>query len=175
MNSIQNSSKLVLLVFILSATLLGCKSAKKTAATNAANEKAKMEQEANLRKQKEDELKKREAEENAKRNSESALNVMKENAPKVKLSEYFDAIANASNVASANNSINEALALFASSEAPVLVVISEEAGKKDYDRPTTIKAYLNYLKDQRKNVNYIDNLKVDGSGKITEVELRKNN
>ena len=100
---------------------------------------------------------------------------MKENAPKVKLSEYFDAIANADNVASANSSINEALALFASSEAPVLVVISEEGGKKDYDRPTTIKAYLNYLKDQKKNINYIDNLQVDASGKITEVELKKNN
>jgi len=174
MNSIQNSSKLVLLVFILSMIVLGCKSAKKTAAANAANEKAKMEHEATLRKQKEDELKKK-AEENAKRNAQSAITVMKENAPKVKLSEYFDAIANADNVASANSSINEALALFASSEAPVLVVISEEGGKKDYDRPTTIKAYLNYLKDQKKNINYIDNLQVDASGKITEVELKKNN
>ena len=98
---------------------------------------------------------------------------MKENAPKVKLSEYFDAIANSDNVASANSSINEALAMFASAETPVLIVISEEAGKKDYDRPTTIKAYLNYLKDQKKNINDIENLKVDGSGKITEVELKK--
>ncbi len=175
MNSIQNSSKLVLVVFIFLALSAGCKSAKKAAATNAANEKAKMEQEANLRNQKEDELKRREAEEYAKRDAESAMKVMKENAPKIKLSEYFDAIAHADNVASANSSINEALGMFASSEAPVLIVISEEGGKKDYDRPTTIKAYLNYLKDQKKNINYIDSLKIDSAGKITEVELGKNN
>jgi hypothetical protein len=172
----KQKSKLVMLAFVLLAFVCSCKSSKKTsAATNAAVEKNKMEQEANLRKQKEDELKKREAEENAKRNAESALSVMKENAPKVKLGEYFDAIANADNVSSANSSINEALSMFASAETPVLIVISEEAGKKDYDRPTTIKAYLNYLKDQKKNLNRIESLKVDGYGKITELELMKNN
>gem|GEM_PF-3747949 len=53
MKSFQNLSKLIVLAFVLSAFAFGCKSAKKTAATNAAAEKAKMEQEANLRKQKE--------------------------------------------------------------------------------------------------------------------------
>jgi hypothetical protein len=175
MKPIQNLSKLMLLAFVILVLAFGCKSAKKTAATNAAAEKAKMEQEANLRKQKEDELKRKEAEENAKRQEESTLKTMKENAPKVRLSEYFNAIANASNTTSANSSINEALAMFASPETPVLIVISEENGKKDYDRPTTIKAYLNYLKDQKKNINDINTLSVDDSGKITEVELRKNN
>jgi hypothetical protein len=175
MKPIQNVSKLIVLALVLSAFVFGCKSAKKTAATNAAAEKAKMEQEANLRKQKEDEQKRKEAEENAKRQEEATLKTMKENAPKVKLNEYFNAIANASNATSANSSINEALGLFASPETPVLIVISEENGKKDYDRPTTIKAYLNYLKDQKKNINDISTLSVDDSGKITEVELRKNN
>ena len=173
MNAIQNSSKLVLLALVLSIFTFGCKSAKKTAATNAAAEKAKMEQEANLRNQREEELKKREAEEKAKRDAASTMQVMKENAPKIKLSEYFNAISNADNVASANSSINEALAMFASTETPVLIVISEEGGKKDYDRPTTIKAYLNYLKDQKKNINNIESVKVDDAGKITEIELRK--
>jgi len=113
--------------------------------------------------------------ESAKRQEESTLKTMKENAPKVKLNEYFNAIANATSAASANKSINEALGLFSSSETPVLIVISEENGKKDYDRPTTINAYLNYLKDQKKNLNNINTLSVDDSGKITEVELRKNN
>src|SRR5437868_11590079 len=104
MNSNQNL-KLVSLVFVLLTVVCGCKSTKKaSSATDAAAEKKKMEQEANLRKQKEEE-------ENAKRNAESALNVMKENAPKVKLSEYFNAVANADNVTSANGSINEALSL----------------------------------------------------------------
>ncbi len=176
MNAMKNSTKIVLLAFILLTAAVGCKSSKKaTAATNAAAEKAKMEQEANQRKQAEADLKRRESEENAKREEESAMKVMKANAPKVKLSEYFDAIANSSDVASAGSTINEALSMFASPETPVLIIISNENGKKDYDRPTTIKAYLNYLKDQKKNINDIDALKVDDSGKITEVELRKNN
>src|SRR5258706_1408012 len=124
MNSIQNSSKLVLLAFVLLILAFGCKSRKKTATiTDASAEKAKMEQEARLRKQKEDELKQKEAEEQAKRDAESTMNAMKENAPKVKLNEYFEAIANSNNVASANSSINEALAMFASAETPVLIVI----------------------------------------------------
>ncbi len=176
MNSIQKSSRLVLLAFVFLVLALGCKSRKKAASiTDASAEKAKMEQEAKLRQQKEDELRRLSAEEKAKQDAESALKLMKANAPKVKLNEYFEAIANAGNVASANSSINEALGMFTSSETPVLIVISEEGGKKDYDRPTTIKAYLNYLKDQKKNINNIENLKVDDGGKITEVELRKNN
>lgn len=176
MNSIQKLPKLVLLVFVLLIFAIGCKSTKKTSSvTNAASEKAKMDQEESMRKQKEEELKRRESEENSKRDAESALKEMKENAPKVRLNEYFNAIANSGNAASANSSINEALTMFASSETPVLIVISEEGGKKDYDRPTTIKGYLNYLKDQKKNINDIQNLKVDSYGKITEVELKKNN
>ena len=176
MNAIYNSFKIVLLAVFISS-VISCKSTKKTTtATNAAAEKTKMEQEEALRKQKEEELKRKQAEEERVRmEAEAASNAMKESAPKVRLNEYFTAIANSSTVASANNSINEALGMFASTETPVLIVISEEAGKKDYDRPTTIKAYLNYLKDQKKNINNIENLKVDGSGKITEVELRKIN
>jgi len=55
----------------------------------------------------------------------------------------------------------------------VLIVISEENGQKDYDRPTTIRDYLNYLKDQKKNFNKISNIQFDGSGRITELELTK--
>jgi mRNA-degrading endonuclease HigB of HigAB toxin-antitoxin module len=176
MNTIHNSWKLVWLAVFFSL-MIGCKSAKKTStATNAAAEKAKMEQEEALRKQKEEELKRKKAEEDrAKMDSDAAMKEMKESAPKVRLNEYFTAIANSPNVTSANSSITEALGMFASAETPVLIVISEEAGKKDYDRPTTIKAYLNYLKDQKKNINNIENVKLDDSGKITEVELKKIN
>ena len=82
--------------------------------------------------------------------------------------------ASTSSVAAANGSINEALTLFASKDTPVLIVISEANGQKDYDRPTTIGEYLNYLKDQKKNINKISHLEFDASGKITEVELVKN-
>lgn len=90
-----------------------------------------------------------------------------------KLSSYFAAIANASSVFSANRTIQEALTLFAAPDALVLIIINESNGKKDYDRPTDISEYLNYLKDQKKNPNKIDTFKLNADGKITELELIK--
>jgi hypothetical protein len=173
--TIKSSISLVLLVSML-VVGAGCKSKKKAMeASNAAKEKARIEQEAALRKQQEEEAKRKEAEERERREAELKREAeTKIITPRTRLSQYFEAISTSTNVASANNSINEALTMFASPEAPVLIVISEYDGKKDYDKPTTIKNYLNYLKDQKKNINAIAELKVDGSGKITEVELRKN-
>jgi len=178
MNSIRNSSKLVMWIFVLMICGFGCKS-KKKAMEAAAAEKARMEQEAAARKQKEqEEQARRDAEEKARREGEEMLRrreaEARESAPAARLGKYFSAISSASSTASANSSINEALALFASPDTPVLIIIAEENGQKDYDRPTTIKDYLNYLKDQKKNINPINDLKFDASGKITEVELRKN-
>ena len=112
---------------------------------------------------------KAEAEENARREAEARA---KKSEPYSKLEQYFNAIGGAGSVAAANSSINEALTLF-SGDAPVLIVISESGGQKDYDRPTTINDYLNYLKDQKKRADKIGNLQFDSSGKITEVELIK--
>jgi hypothetical protein len=139
-----------------------------------AKEKARMEQEAALRKQQEDEAR-RAAEEKERLEAEAkSKSEIKVSAPATRLNEYFNAISSSSNAASANSSINEALGMFSSPDVPVLIVISESGGQKDYDRPTTISKYLNYLKDQKKNINAISDFKVDGSGKITELELRKN-
>jgi hypothetical protein len=173
-NSIRNSSKLVMWALVFLISISGCKS-KKKAMEAAAAEKARIEQEeASLRRQQEEERKRKEEEEKAKRESEARMREAEANAPKAKLGKYFDAIASSNNVTSANSSISEALALFASPDTPVLIVISEENGQKDYDKPTTIRDYLNYLKDQKKNANKISDLKFDASGMITEVELRKN-
>ncbi len=151
----------------------GCKSKKKAAeAARAAEERARIEQEAKLRS--EEEQRKKDAEEAARRDAEARQQDALANAPKAKLTQYFQSIARSGNAASANSSINEALALFASPDTPVLIVISEENGQKDYDRPTTIRQYLNYLKDTKNNANSISNLQFDSGGKITEVELRKN-
>lgn len=173
MTHIRNHSKIILFTLLL-AFAFGCKSSKKM---EAAKEKARMEQEqeAKLRKQQEEEAKRKEAEERARREAEAKMKEKQavEIAPKARLNEYFQAIAGSNSIASANNSINEALTLFASPETPVLIVISESGGQKDYDRPTTIKDYLNYLKDQKKNINSISSVQLDSSGKITEVELKK--
>ncbi|AEL24417.1 hypothetical protein [Cyclobacterium marinum] len=90
-----------------------------------------------------------------------------------KLENYFNAVANASNVQGANNTIREALGMFSNQNTPVLIVIHEESGTKDYDEPTTIERYLNYLKDTKKNLNFISDIRMDGSGKVTELELRR--
>lgn len=173
MNVIRNSSKVVMWILVLMIAFTGCKSKKKAAeAARAAEERARMEQEANLRK--EEERKKKEAEDAARAEAERRQQEMLANAPKAKLNQYFQSISSSNNAASANASINEALTLFASPDTPVLIVISEENGQKDYDRPTTIRQYLNYLKDTKNNANSISNLQFDGSGKITEVELKKN-
>jgi hypothetical protein len=152
----------------------GCKS-KKKAMEAAAADKARTEQEAALKKQQEDDAKRRLAEEQARREAEERENASKAAAPaEAKLTEYFTAITTAGSIASANSSITEALSLFANENTPVLIVISESGGIKDYDRPTTIRDYLNYLKDQKKNLNRIGDLQFDASGKITEVELIRN-
>ena len=90
-----------------------------------------------------------------------------------RLEKYFTNVAGATNVTSANQSIQEALGMFANQEIPVLVVIHEEGGVKDYDEPTTIKKYLDYLKDTKKNLNFISDIRLDGSGKVSELELRR--
>ncbi len=171
---IRNSSRFIMLatLVILMAVGGGCKSKKKAMEAAAAAEKARMEQEAALKKQREeDEARKRkEAEEEAAKKAAAEAN---KPDPQAKLEQYFSAISSSGNAASANSSINEALALFASDQTPVLIVIHESGGQKDYDKPTTIKDYLNYLKDQKKQADKIGNLQFDNSGKITEVELVK--
>ena len=151
----------------------GCKSKKKAAEAAAAAERARMEQEAAaLKKQQEEDRKRREAEEEAAKRAAAEAN---KKDPQAKLEEYFTSISNSSNEASANSSINEALSMFASSDTPVLIVIHESGGQKDYDRQQPLRIISNYLKDQKKQADKIGNLQFDNSGKITEVELVKQN
>jgi hypothetical protein len=89
-----------------------------------------------------------------------------------KLENYFNTIATSSNSTAANQSIQDALGMFSNQETPVLIVIHEEGGVKDYDEPTTIKKYVDYLKDTKKNLNYISDIRLVG-GKVTELELRR--
>lgn len=88
------------------------------------------------------------------------------------LNKYFNGISSANSAAAADNSISEAKNMFANATVPVLIIIHESSdGTKDYDEPTNIKDYLNYLKDQGKNLNRIYNFKSNSQGKITELEL----
>src|ERR1041385_1742622 len=107
----QNPFRLVVLAFTILIFAMGCKSSRKTASITAPEKTKTPEVTLPSR---------NEAEEQAK------LDAMKESTYKGRLLQYFDAIAGAENVIAANNSIDEALTLFTSSQAPVLIVISEE-------------------------------------------------
>ena len=125
-----------------------------------------------IRKKAEDESKAREAEE--RRRQEQARIAAKAGDPRSeKLTEAFNAISQATSPDIANQKILEVLPLFVNPDAPVLIIISQEGTAKDYDRPTTIKRYLEYLKDQKRNVNQIENMVLDTNGKISELELIK--
>ena len=97
----------------------------------------------------------------------------KAGSPQDRLNRYFGAISSAPSLSSANQNIGEALQLFASDDVPVLIIIGKFQGENDYDEPTTIRKYLEYLKDQKKNPNNIENLVFDSNGQISEVELIK--
>ncbi len=90
-----------------------------------------------------------------------------------KFNNAFEEIATADNVNLSNRRIDEALKLFATPDVPVLIIISQINGINDYDRPTTVARFLNYLKDT-KNYNYrVESVKKNTFGKITELELIK--
>ena len=103
----------------------------------------------------------------------AALAAAQAKEPKNILETNLAGIANASSVTQANRLINETLQLFSSNDVPVLIIISQAGGFNDYDRPTTIENYLNYVKDQKVNRNGVSDLKFNDAGKITEVELIK--
>jgi len=90
-----------------------------------------------------------------------------------KIDDYLDAVVNTKSLEMRNQKISETLKFFASPEVPVLIIIYQEADIKDYDKPTTIKKYLEYLKDLQKNPNKVNDVKYNDNGKITELELLK--
>ena len=113
------------------------------------------------------------AEKKAEEERKAAEEAAKAKEPKNVLEKNFASIANASSVNQANRIINETLQLFESNNVPVLIIISQAGGFNDYDRPTTIVDYLNYVKDQKTNRNRVSDLKFNSDGKINEVELIK--
>ena len=90
-----------------------------------------------------------------------------------KLEDIFDRVAGNKSLEMSNRNIEEALRYFSSPDVPVLIIVYIDNEITDYDKPTTIRKYLEYLKDQRKNPNDIHNVKFDANGKINELELIK--
>lgn len=89
------------------------------------------------------------------------------------LDDYFEQIASSRSYEEANEKIKDAIKLFSDENAPVLIIISQAGGITDYDKPTTIREYLHYLKDQKRYTSKVYQVKTDDYGLITELELIK--
>jgi len=125
--------------------------------------------EAKLEKERQELLKRQEEE--AKRKAEEEARMQKQ-AQLDNINSHFHAIASSPTVDEANVRIERAMSLYASKDVPVLIIIGTYGnGQKDYDRPTTIFKYMNYLKDIKKYAKGIEDVKYDDNGKIIEIEL----
>lgn len=89
----------------------------------------------------------------------------------VLVEEYLHEVATAPTKLAAGRSEAELLSLFDSRSTPVLIVIYQEGDFKDYDEPTTIGAYLEYLRLQNKQPAAVQNIVKNPAGKIIELEL----
>ena len=88
-----------------------------------------------------------------------------------RLENHFSSIARSMTVSGANQEINEALRLFSSGDAPVLIIFYRADGGEDYDEPTTISKYLHYLKDTRNSTAKVEEMVMDDYGRIKELVL----
>jgi hypothetical protein len=95
---------------------------------------------------------------------------------KTKLENSFQGVADASKAGNSSQVMSltkSTLQLFSSEDAPVLIIISREGSIVDYDKPTNIKRYLEFLRDQKVNRNAVDAFELDGSGKVKSLDLIK--
>lgn len=83
----------------------------------------------------------------------------------------FNAVATAGSIDASNSNIAQTLTYFETVDVPVLIIISKSAGFNDYDRPTTITKFLNYLKDKKQYKYRVESVVRNTNGKITELEL----
>jgi len=105
---------------------------------------------------------------------EVELHRLKKQAELDNINAHFVNIAQATNAMEANLRIQQALTYYASPEVPVLLIINIYGdSQKDYDKPTTILHYLNYLKDVKAYNRQIEGVKFDVNHKIIEIELIK--
>jgi len=112
----------------------------------------------------------RKAEEERLRKEEEARLAAQQSAD-ASLDNQLKAIATASTVDAANAQISKVLQMFASPDVPVLIIISQEGGITDYDKPTTASLFLNLLKDTKRYTYTVSDVKKDSNGKITELDL----
>lgn len=112
--------------------------------------------------------------EDEKRQQELTAVRQKKQAELDNINAHFISVAQAANVTESNLRIQQTLTYYASPDVPVLLIIEVYGNnQKDYDRPTTIGHYLNYLKDVKNYNRQIESIKFDVNHKIIEIELIK--
>lgn len=131
-----------------------------------------------LVKQVEDKIEKLRAEETAKaeearKKAEEEARLKAEREKFTAYDKQFEAIAKAPSAAAANSLITEYLNQFESKDTPLLIIVFEQGETKDYDKPTTIGKFLNYLKDHKKYENKTVNVTQNTQGKVNLIELKK--
>lgn len=141
----------------------GCKSHKAATSSTSADADAKADAAA----------KKKAAQEAAAAKAAADAQAAAKREPYDRMEKYFHQIANAGNAANANQVIATALQSFPSSDLPVLIIIYRSGSTVDYDQPTTITNYLNYIKDQKMSPNAVDHIELDSNGKINKIVLIK--
>ena len=168
MNMIMQSRFLqILCLSIITLGMFSCKKNKKLSELSDPDaEKAKMEQEQGSNEQTPEEMPPSTAE-------LRPTTITKTLTSEQKLNGFFSSIANASSTSAANSEIQEALNMFSTPDAPLLIVFYEANGKASYDEPTTIEKYLNYLKDTGNATAKVEEIVKDGNGKIKEIVLKK--
>lgn len=87
------------------------------------------------------------------------------------IDQQLSAIATAGSIDESNNQIQKTLQEFETPDIPVLIIISKNSDFNDYDKPTTISKFLNYLKDKKQYKYVVESVKRNSLGKITELEL----
>lgn len=159
-------------ICLLLTGAFSCKSKKQATDTSEADRQRMEQMEREKQAREEEEARRRAEEERLAREREAAAN-----APSAKLKDFFSSIANASSESSADKTINEALNMFSSKDVPVLIIIYENKAENvtDYDEPTTIGKYLQYLKVVKRKPDAVHEIKFDSNGKINELILKKAN
>jgi hypothetical protein len=101
----------------------------------------------------------------------------KKNVPlKNQLENAFQGIADGSksgNTSQVTSLTQKTLQLFSSDDATVLIIIARDGSIVDYDKPTTIKRYLEFVRDQKASRNAVDAYQLDTGGKIKSLDLIK--
>lgn len=93
--------------------------------------------------------------------------------PENVLNRLFDGIAAATSQTEADGFIQQALQMFTTEKSNVLIIVAKGDNYTDYDEPTNITKYLNYLRDTKKSLNKVEKIHYDANQKIKTLELIK--